>query len=173
MKKDRTAYFKLYYRKNKETIKQRSHEQYMMDKEQGIKEQQHREEQLYSKEELFNPNLLPIDEDGRLKTENWERLIEQGRKEIEEALEEYRYRLKHKTNHKNLKKRSLFNLDGQLIMRASAKEISEFLKPYFNILAENVTKYSNEERILNGFLFTTNNYSTEKARKIITKKTKK
>ena len=80
----------------------------------------------------------------------WDKLVEQ----TQQQLQDYN---QHKPTKKSIQ-RSVYNLNGQLIAKGTAKALESLLKPYMTLRKENITKYSNEDKIHKGFFFTNQNF---------------
>ena len=103
------------------------------------------EEDLYqSREEL--EEAMPHNINWKL----WDKLVEQ----TQQQLQDYN---QHKPTKKSIQ-RSVYNLNGQLIAKGTAKALESLLKPYMTLRKENITKYSNEDKIHKGFFFTNQNF---------------
>lgn len=106
------------------------------------------EEDLYqSREELKEAEERG---EGKINWENWDKVAEQ----TQQQLQDYN---QHKPTKKSIQ-RSVYNLDGQLIAKGTAKALESLLKPYMTLRKENITKYSNEDKIHKGFFFTNQNF---------------
>ena len=91
--------------------------------------------------------------EGKINWENWDKLVEQ----TQQQLQDYN---QHKPTKKSIQ-RSVYNLNGQLIAKGTAKALENLLKPYMTLRKENITKYSNEDKIHKGFFFTKHNFKKQ------------
>ena len=106
------------------------------------------EEDLYqTREEL--EEAMPHNINWKL----WDKLVEQ----TQQQLQDYN---QHKPTKKSIQ-RSVYNLNGQLIAKGTAKALESLLKPYMTLRKENITKYSNEDKIHKGFFFTKHNFKKQ------------
>lgn len=112
---------------------------------------------LYTKEELYNQSLLPIEEEGRLNVVKFKQLIKQTREDIANAVIEYQ---NFKKAQNKIIQRYAFNLAGQLIASGSAKELEEKLDNLLQlgISREQITIYCNRNKVYDGVYFTNKNH---------------
>jgi hypothetical protein len=161
---NRQEYYRKYYQDHKEQIRKQQETYRQMVNETPTYEP--KLDLYYTREELKEAEERG---EGKINWEAWDSLIEKGKQELKEWEIEQQEKKRHTNNRKALL-RSLYNTDGQLILRASAKEIAAFLEPYFSMRWENVTSYCLQQRIKDGFYFDYKRYHTvEEAKKAITK----
>lgn len=143
-KDDRNLYFRIYYRLHKEKLREYARERYRnRPKTQPISSG------FYTKEELFNEDLLPIDEDGRLNKDKWQIIVDKTKEDIENALIEYKLQ-KEASKERNTITRYVYNSYGQLVANGSAKTLEDKL----GISKEQITIYCNKNYFYDGLYFT-------------------
>lgn len=91
--------------------------------------------------------------EGKINWENWDKVVEQTQQQLQDYIQ-------HKPTKKSIQ-RSVYNLNGQLIAKGTAKALESLLKPYMTLRKENITKYSNEDKIHKGFFFTKHNFKKQ------------
>lgn len=142
---NREQYYKDYYQRNKEKLLGYQHAYIKAKRDGTFQPKQITKQELptdvenlyYTREELEEA------EPSIINWYKWCKLVEQTKQDIQDLLSDRKGIVRY-----------VYNTYGQLIQQGTSKQLESLLKPYTTISKENITKYSNGNKIKDGLYYT-------------------